>query len=149
MGKKTSTPPPSPPLIDIIRSEFAKGNIVFAGVNELIVAADLNKFLNQPIDGLLYDLNRSEEVILTNIKDNPKWVNDFAVCKVIRTLHERLRSTDDSIWVDIEKDLFDAGLACIDAVDLTNKWKHKYSINTLPNSGGLVENLDQFCPRLL
>lgn len=143
MSKKPQKPPPSPPpLIDIVRSEFAKGNIVFAGCDELMVA-ELNKFLSQPIDGILYDLNRSEEVVLTIMKDNPKWVNDFAVCKVIRALHEKLCNTDDVIWVDIEKDLFDAGLTCIDAIDLTNKWKHKYSINTLLNRSKLVENLDQ------
>jgi hypothetical protein len=44
---------------------------------------------HQPTDGLLYDLNRDEATVLILI-DDPKWINDYAVCKVIRTLKKRI-----------------------------------------------------------
>ena len=50
---------------------------------------NLDAFLDgQPIEGILYDLNRLPETIWTFI-DNPKWVNDYAVYLVIKRLHER------------------------------------------------------------
>lgn len=70
----------------LILDEYKKGNIVFMGVDEPLVC-NLDKFLKQPIEGILYDLNRSEEVVLSFIED-PKWVNDYAVAKVIRRLKE-------------------------------------------------------------
>jgi hypothetical protein len=55
------------------------------------MVADLDEFIKQPADGILYDLNRLEETALTFI-DDPKWVNDFAVALVIRKLKEMLES---------------------------------------------------------
>lgn len=47
---------------------------------------DIDSFLdNQPVEGVLYDLNRLGEVALTHM-DDPKWVNDFAVALVIEKL---------------------------------------------------------------
>lgn len=43
------------------------------------------EFIKQPIEGMLYDLNRNEVTVLTLIED-PKWVNDYAVSKVIQEL---------------------------------------------------------------
>jgi hypothetical protein len=37
----------------------------------------------------IYDLNRDEATVLILI-DDPKWINDYAVCKVIRTLKKRI-----------------------------------------------------------
>jgi len=75
-------------LKDRILDEYNKGNIVVAGIDGF-QTAKLDEFIKQPIDGILYDLNRSEEVVLTFIAD-PKWVNDYAVCKVIRVLKDRI-----------------------------------------------------------
>ena len=73
---------------DMVLEEYKKGNIVFSSIEGFKVAP-LDKFLEQPIEGILYDLNRGEEVILTLIKDQ-KWVNDYAVAKVIREIKKRL-----------------------------------------------------------
>ena len=70
---------------DIVLQERDKGNIVYASFEGLI-SVPLDEVIKQPIDGLLYDLNRNESVVLTFI-DDPKWVNDFAVATVIRKLH--------------------------------------------------------------
>jgi len=78
-------------LKDSILEEYDKGNIVFLSVEGAKVS-ELNNFLNQPADGILYDLNRLEEVTLTFLRKNPndpKWINDYAVAKVIRALYER------------------------------------------------------------
>jgi hypothetical protein len=55
---------------------------------EGFVSVDISEFIRQPADGILYDLNRLEEVALTFI-DDPKWVNDFAVALTIRELKAR------------------------------------------------------------
>ena len=51
--------------------------------------AELKSIIDQPTEGLLYDLNRDEGTILTLISD-PKWVNDFACAQVIRELKRRI-----------------------------------------------------------
>jgi hypothetical protein len=73
---------------DKILSERDKGNVVIADF-EGLKSIPLNEFIKQPTEGLLYDLNRSEPVVLTFIED-PKWVNDFAVCQVIHALKRRI-----------------------------------------------------------
>ena len=71
-----------------ILSEREKGRIVFHGLPGQMMGAELNKFVEQPAEGMLYDLNRLEEIALTFLND-PKWVNDFAVALVIRKLVEQ------------------------------------------------------------
>lgn len=81
---------------DIVLKERDAGNVVFWGLpGDPPMVAKLDDFIQQSADGMLYDLNRLEEVVLTFIND-PKWLNDFAVALVIRRLVaeiERLRST--------------------------------------------------------
>ncbi len=86
-----------------ILEEYKKGNIVVAGIEGLQVMSVV-EFIKQPIDGILYDLNRLEEVVLTFIED-PKWVNDLAVCKTIRklkSLNEDLESENKRLLGEIE-----------------------------------------------
>ena len=71
-----------------ILEEYKKGNIVVAGIEGLQVMP-IAEFINQPVDGMLYDLNRNEAVVLTFLPD-PKWVNDYAVSQVIRALKSRI-----------------------------------------------------------
>ena len=73
---------------ELILSEYKKGNVVVATFEGLRVAP-LKEIIKQPIEGLLYDLNRDEATILTFIKD-PKWVNDYACSQVIRALKQRV-----------------------------------------------------------
>lgn len=49
----------------------------------------LDKFCQQEADSILYDLNRDEATTLTLGHDGlVRWVNDYAVAKVIRYLKE-------------------------------------------------------------
>lgn len=75
-------------LRDKILSEYEKGNIVVATI-EGLQGMKLSDFINQPVGGMLYDLNRDEATVLTLI-NNPKWINDYAVCKVIRALKDKI-----------------------------------------------------------
>lgn len=76
---------PAESIRDIILDEFQKGNIVVA-TPEGLRKTSMKEFIKQPVEGMLYDLNRDEATILTLIKENNKWINDFAVCKVIQEL---------------------------------------------------------------
>jgi hypothetical protein len=77
---------------DKILKECENDNIVVAGIEGLQVMP-LKEFIKQPVDGMLYDLNRGETVVLTFI-DDPKWVNDFAVCRTIRALKARIEELE-------------------------------------------------------
>lgn len=75
-------------LRDRILEERRNGNIVFWGLPGELMIAKLDGFVEQPASGILYDLNRLEEISLTFL-DDQKWVNDFAVALTIRKLVEQ------------------------------------------------------------
>jgi hypothetical protein len=75
-------------LRDIVLQKEKEGKVVFMTIDGPM-EADLEKFIEQPTEGILYDLNRGREVVLSFIED-PKWVNDFAVSLVIAKLKEKL-----------------------------------------------------------
>lgn len=77
-----------------ILEEYKKGNIVFSSIDGL-QGISLNEFIKQPVEGMLYDLNRIESVILTFLPD-PKWINDYAVAQVIRALKNRIDELESS-----------------------------------------------------
>jgi len=71
-------------LKNIILEQQKQGDIVLktpVGVRSI----KLNKFIQQPIEGILYDLNKLPETILTHT-DNLKWINDYAAYLVIKEL---------------------------------------------------------------
>ena len=74
-----------------VLAQRKEGRLVYMGIAGL-VSVNIDAFITQPADGILYDLNRLEEVVLTFI-DDPKWVNDFAVALTIRELHATLAAT--------------------------------------------------------
>ena len=60
-----------------------------------IMKQDICKFLEQPVDGILYDLNRDKAttIALARSADSfigRRWINDLAVAFVIRKLKEEL-----------------------------------------------------------
>jgi hypothetical protein len=78
-------------LKDKILEEAKNGNIVVSTF-EGLMAYSLKEVVEQPISGLLYDLNRDQATILTFIND-PKWVNDYACYQVICELKSRLEAS--------------------------------------------------------
>ncbi len=76
-----------------------KGRVVFLqfdGEGYAVMSAPIDEFIKQPADGILYDLNRLEEIALTYMED-PKWVNDFAVALTIRELHKRVERLQNDL----------------------------------------------------
>lgn len=73
---------------DLVLKKAEEGKVVLMTFDGLM-EADLEKFIEQPTEGLLYDLNRDRATVLTFIED-PKWVNDFAVGLVIAKLKEKI-----------------------------------------------------------
>jgi len=67
----------------------SKNGFVVVSTFEGLVKYKLSEIVDQPVDGLLYDLNRDEATILTFI-DDPKWVNDYASSQVIIYLKNKL-----------------------------------------------------------
>lgn len=69
---------------ELILREYSNGNLVFLDF-EGLKTIPLKDFVTQSADSILYDLNRTELVVLRFVED-PKWVNDYAAAKVIREL---------------------------------------------------------------
>ena len=86
---------------DKILEEYKKGNVVIATFEGLKVTK-LKDLIKQPTDGLLYDLNRIESVVLTFLPD-PKWVNDYAVSQVIRELKSQLEEKKSPQLIKMDK----------------------------------------------
>lgn len=82
----------------LILAEAEKGNVCFWTM-EGIQTAPLEQFVKQPAEGILYDLNRSQEVVLTFL-ENPKWVNDYAVALTIKKLKEMIEAGEQVIAHD-------------------------------------------------
>ena len=73
-----------------IREKEQEGKICFMTC-EGLMTCDLNAFINQPAEGILYDLNRDKATTLTLAsEENLRWVNDYAVAVVITKLKEEL-----------------------------------------------------------
>lgn len=87
-------------LRDKILAERAKGNLVYAHIEGYSVVS-VDDFVKQPVDGILYDLNRGEEVSLSFITEQ-KWVNDFAVALTIRKLVEQRDEARKAVAVRAE-----------------------------------------------
>ena len=75
-------------LFECIEKKSKKNRIVIMTIaGPLFVSID--DFCNQDAKGILYDLNRDEATTLTLGNEGlVRWVNDYAVAKVIRHLKD-------------------------------------------------------------
>lgn len=78
---------------DKVLSEWDKGNLVYADI-EGLKSIKFEDFIKQPLEGMLYDINRCLPVILTYI-DNPKWVNDFALVKLLEYYYNKSKEQEN------------------------------------------------------
>ena len=85
---------------ELVLKEAKNGFLVIAGF-EGLQKAKLSEIVKQPVEGLLYDLNRDPATILTFIND-PKWINDYACMQVIQFLHEKVNQLQFEL--DFSKD---------------------------------------------
>ena len=80
-------------IVEFVKKQYEDGNIVIRTL-EGLMSVNISEFIHQPVEGLLYDLNRAEEVILADTED-PRWINDYAVCKTIRALKEAINKLNN------------------------------------------------------
>jgi len=77
-------------IIEAQRKAFDEGCVLF-NTCEGVVKMKLKDIVNQPTDGLLYDLNRDEATVMT-IFDEQKLMNELATINVLKYLHEKYRN---------------------------------------------------------
>ena len=78
---------------DKVLAEWDKGNLVYADVDGL-KSIKFDDFIKQPLEGMLYDINRCLPVIVTYIED-PKWVNDFALTKLLEYYYNKCKEYEN------------------------------------------------------
>ena len=81
-------------ICDKVLAEWDKGNLVYADVDGL-KSIKFDDFIKQPLEGMLYDINRCLPVIVTYIED-PKWVNDFALTKLLEYYYNKCKEYEKS-----------------------------------------------------
>lgn len=80
---------------DAILREWEKGNIVFETIDGLMVQK-FSGFLEQPLAGQLYDLNRNYSVITTFLGESP-WNNEFGMLKLVEYYHDRCKELEEKL----------------------------------------------------
>ena len=77
-------------IINLINQKSQEGKIVFYTI-EGLAEAKMENIIQQPGEGLLYDLNRDMMTLLSRAsEDNPCWVNDIALASVTRYLIDKV-----------------------------------------------------------
>ena len=83
---------------EIVLNAHKEGKVVINTVEGPCIVS-LEELVDQPAEGILYDLNRSDSITLT-FMDDPKWINDFACAQVIRYLKEQLEEHEKNDSTD-------------------------------------------------
>lgn len=78
---------------DKVLEDWDKGNLVYADI-EGLKSVKFEDFIKQPLDGMLYDINRNAATILTFIEE-PKWVNDFALTKLLEYYYNKCKEYEN------------------------------------------------------
>jgi len=88
---------------EMVMEQEKEGVIVFMGI-EGAMGAKISEFIQQPADGILYDLNRDKATLLSQYsKDNVRWINDYAVAVTITSLRAELeRVKAENEWIPCE-----------------------------------------------
>ena len=73
--------------------DWNNGNLVYVDI-EGLKSVKFDAFIKQPLDGMLYDINRDAATILTFV-DDPKWVNDFALTKLLEYYYNKCKEYED------------------------------------------------------
>lgn len=81
-------------LKNMVLDAWKDGYVVFASIDGLR-KQKLEDFTSQPLDGMLYDINRDTATILTFIED-PKWVNDFALTKLLEYYYNKCKEYEEN-----------------------------------------------------
>ena len=88
-------------ICDLVLAEWDKGNLVYADI-EGLKSIKLEEFIKQPLEGMLYDINRETATILTFL-DDPKWVNDFALTKLLEYYYNKCKEQEKILSISNEQ----------------------------------------------
>lgn len=83
-----------------VLEDWNNGNLVFVDM-EGLKSVKFEDFIKQPLEGMLYDINRNAATILTLI-DDPKWVNDFALTKLLEYYYNKCKECEEEKCVNNE-----------------------------------------------
>lgn len=86
---------------DKVLAEWDKGNLVYADI-EGLKSIKFEDFIKQPLEGMLYDINRDTATILTFLNDH-KWVNDFALTKLLEYYHNKCKEQEKILSISNEQ----------------------------------------------
>lgn len=66
---------------------------------------NVKEFIEQPWEGILYDLNRDNATCLTLLQETGDlvWINNYACAQVIRALKERIAELEAIVRAPIDK----------------------------------------------
>lgn len=79
-------------LRDKILEEYKNGKICYRTI-EGVFSAKIEDFVKQPLEGMLYDLNRDRATILSFL-DDPKWTNDLALTALLEYYYNRCKELE-------------------------------------------------------
>ena len=80
-------------LKNMVLDAWKDGYVVFASI-EGLHKQKLEEFTKQPLDSMLYDINRDTATISTFL-DDPKWVNDFALTKLLEYYYNKCKEYEN------------------------------------------------------
>ena len=86
--------------------ELAKENKIAFMTIDGLMTANINEIINQPSEGILYDLNRDEATIrtLAESSKNVRWINDLAFVKVFKKVFSKYQEQKEII-LSLEKEI--------------------------------------------
>ena len=91
-------------LLKIIEDNCKQNRISFIVFDGNVISQDINKFTEQCLEGQLYDINRSKDVI-KSFKDSDwskhtqRWVNDLALIQLLEYYYNRCKTLEGEISV--------------------------------------------------
>ena len=78
-----------------ILESYKQGNICFATVDG-VRTCKMEDFVTQPLEGMLYDINRDKATILHHLGD-PKWINDLALTHLLQYYYDRCNKMEEEL----------------------------------------------------
>ena len=102
---------------EMVMEQEKQGNVVFEGI-EGTMGAKISEFIQQPVEGILYDLNRDKVTLFSQYsKDNIRWINDYAVAVTITALRaelERVKAENEKKTAALELIIIRCNMADFD-----------------------------------
>lgn len=82
--------------LELVEQARKDNKVAFMTV-EGLMSTTIDEILNQPVEGILYDLNRDYATIMTLAKNskNVRWVNDLALSDLFKEVFNRYKKLEE------------------------------------------------------